>query len=86
MTCFVKYVMNVDKEVRVVVRWRRGVMVDDDCGWLCVLTLWLPRAPNGALKMPGLISHVVLRGTQQPQRLYPVYFAHVLTSVLIYIL
>ena len=51
-----------------------------------VLTLWLPRAPNGALKMPGLISHVVPRSTQQPQRLYPVYFAHVLTSVLIYIL
>ena len=50
------------------------------------LTLWLPRAPNGALKMPGLISHVVPRSTQRPQRLYPVYFAHVLTSVLIYIL
>ena len=29
--------MIVDKEVRVVVGWRRGVMVDDDCGWLCVL-------------------------------------------------
>ena len=51
-----------------------------------LLTLWLPRAPNGALKMPGLISHVVPRSTQQPQRSYPVYFAHVLTSVLIYIL
>ena len=51
-----------------------------------MFTLWLPRAPNGALKMPGLISHVVPRSTQQPQRLYPVYFAHVLTSVLIYIL
>ena len=50
------------------------------------LTLWLPRAPNGALKMPGLISHVVPHSTQQPQRSYPVYFAHVLTSVLIYIL
>ena len=37
MICFVKYVMIVDKEVRVVVGWRRGVMVDDDCGWLCVL-------------------------------------------------
>ena len=36
MTCFVKYVMIVDKDVRVVVRWRRGVMVDD-CGWLYVL-------------------------------------------------
>ena len=22
---------------KVVVGWRRGVMVDDDCGWLCVL-------------------------------------------------
>ena len=30
---FVKYVMNLDKEVRVVVGWRRGVKVDDDCGW-----------------------------------------------------
>ena len=39
MICFVKYVMIVDKEleVRVVVGWRRGVMVDDGCGWLCVL-------------------------------------------------
>ena len=37
MICFVKYVMIVDKEVRVVVGWRRGVMVDDDCAWLCVL-------------------------------------------------
>ena len=36
--CFVKYVMIVDKDVRVVVGWRRGVMVDgDDCRWLCVL-------------------------------------------------
>ena len=50
------------------------------------LTLWLPRAPNGALKMPCLINPVALRSTQQPQRSYPVYFAHVLTSVLIYIL
>ena len=31
------------------------------------LTLWLPRAPNGALKMPGLISHAVPRNTHQPQ-------------------
>ena len=53
---------------------------------MLLLTLWLLRAPNGALKMPGLISHVVPRSTQQPQRYYPVYFAHVLTSVLIYIL
>ena len=29
---FVKHVMIVDKEVRVVVGWKRGVMVDDDCG------------------------------------------------------
>ena len=32
-----KFVRIVDKEVRVVVGWRRGVMVDGDCGWLCVL-------------------------------------------------
>ena len=57
-----------------------------DLPYITSLTLWLPRAPNGALKMPGLISHVVPRSTQQPHRLYPVYFAHVLTSVLIYIL
>ena len=31
-------VMIVDKDVRVVVAWRRGGVVDgDDCGWLCVL-------------------------------------------------
>ena len=30
---FVKYVMNLDKEVRVAVGWRQGVKVDDDCGW-----------------------------------------------------
>ena len=29
---FVKHVMIVDKEVRVVVGWKRGVMVDDYCG------------------------------------------------------
>ena len=36
--------------------------------------------------MPCLINPAVLRSTQQPQRSYPVYFAHVLSSVLIYIL
>ena len=53
---------------------------------ICRSTLWLPRAPKSALKMPVLISRVVPRSMQQPQRLYPVYFAHALTSVLIYIL
>ena len=32
---FVKFVMIVDKDVRVVVGWRRDVI--DDRGWLCVL-------------------------------------------------
>ena len=65
---------------------REGTFAGSVGTLLKYLTLWLPRAPNGALKMPGLISHVVPRSTQQPQRSYPVYFAHVLTSVLIYIL
>ena len=35
---FVKYVMIVNKDVRVVAGRRRGVVVGgDDCGWLCVL-------------------------------------------------
>ena len=30
MLCFVKYVMIVDKDVRVVVGWRQRVLVDGD--------------------------------------------------------
>ena len=36
--CFVKYLMIVDKDVRVAVGWRQGVVVDGgDCGWFCML-------------------------------------------------
>ena len=34
--------MIVDKDVRVVVGWRQGVVVDgDNCGWFCVLKVVL---------------------------------------------
>ena len=37
MLCFVKYVMIVNKDVRVLVGWKRGVVLyGDDCGWSCI--------------------------------------------------
>ena len=36
MLCFCEVCTDLDKDVKVVVAWRRGVMVDGDpCGWLC---------------------------------------------------
>ncbi len=67
-------VMIVDKDVRVVVRWRRGVMVDDS-GWLCVLKevfgvllsmgawyglwwVWLERCRDGSYAVNALCCDV----------------------------
>ena len=59
MICFVKYVMIVDKEVRVVVGWRRSVMVVDGCvcyrkysvlsmgAWYRLWWVWLERCRDG---------------------------------------
>ncbi len=45
--------MIVDKEVRVIVGWRRGVMVDIDCGWLGVLkgSIWCAVEYGGVVRI-----------------------------------